>query len=86
MHEQPACAQLDILATVYKSLPNKGRLIIIDISQTYVPKPIMLQGEPYIQEYLENFDNLASNNKYFYLVSRLEHIPNHVSIWTLQKI
>ena len=85
MHEQPACAQLDILATVYKSLPNKGRLIIIDISQTYVPKPIMLQGEPYIEDYLENFETLVSNNEYFSVVSREEHVPKHVTIWTLQK-
>ena len=58
MHEQPECAHLDILKTVHKSLPRKGKFIIIDISDTYVPRPIMLQGEPYIEDYLMNFEKL----------------------------
>ena len=86
MHEQPECAHLDILKTVHKSLPRKGKFIIIDISETYVPRPIMLQGEPYIEEYLKNFEKLMLNNEYFALSSRIEHIPKHVTIWTLQKI
>ena len=86
MHEQPECAQLDILSTVHKSLPRKGKFLIVDISETYVPKPIMLQGEPYIEGYLENFEKIMSNNEYFSLISRVEHIPKHVTFWTLQKI
>jgi len=85
MHEQPECAHIDILSTVHKSLPRKGKFVIVDICETYVPKPIMLQGEPYIEDYLENFETLVSNNEYFSVVSREEHVPKHVTIWTLQK-
>ena len=48
-----------------------------DIASNYKPKEIMLSGEPYLIDYLNNIDNFLKNFKKIIIV------PDHVHLWEL---
>ena len=55
MHELPYIARQAIIDNAYEGLSTGGLFLIVDISNSYVPKEMMLKGEPFVTEYLENF-------------------------------
>lgn len=56
-HEIPKYGWYKIIENAL-SFTNE-ELIILDISLNYSPSDIMLTGEPYIENYLDNFQNVA---------------------------
>ena len=75
MHEIPEYAQHKIIKNSLRIA--KKDIIIVDISPNYSPSKLMLTGEPYILDYLLNFDNITKK----YNFSSIELINNHVKIW-----
>lgn len=77
-HEIPQKSRKKIIQKSLK-IANK-RVIIIDISPKKIPSKLMLSGEPYLLEYLQNIDcDLKYANKNY------ELIKNHVKIWEFIK-
>tara|TARA_B100001094_G_C17818537_1_gene617319 strand:- start:36 stop:254 length:219 start_codon:yes stop_codon:yes gene_type:complete len=50
-------------------------VIIIDIASNYEPKQIMLSGEPYLLDYLDNIDKTLQD------FTKTVYIDKHVNIW-----
>jgi ubiquinone/menaquinone biosynthesis C-methylase UbiE len=72
-HEMPQEAHIKIINNAIQIA--KKEVVIVDIASNYVPKQIMLSGEPYLLDYLNNIDEtLKSFNKTVY-------IDKHVNIW-----
>jgi SAM-dependent methyltransferase len=80
MHELPACARKDILRQAHKSLNKNGFMVIVDIERTYMPKQIMLTGEPFIYDYLEHFNDEINNSLYFNTTQQ-PWLDGHVDSW-----
>lgn len=76
-HEMPLDAQCRVIENAIKIA--KEEVIIVDISSSYQPKKIMLAGEPYLSDYLDNIDNVLSN------FDKTNYIENHVTIWKYKK-
>ena len=51
--------------------------ILVDISPNYKPSEVMLSGEPYLINYLKNFDKFMEKEEF----RNIELINNHVRIW-----
>ena len=49
----------------------------MDISSNYSPSKIMLSGEPYLNEYLDNIDKQMIKHNFV----KTTYIDNHVDIW-----
>ena len=77
-HEIPYFAQMNIVMNALEIA--KEKVIIIDISPNYKPKKIMLDGEPYLLDYLSNIERLLIN------FEKKELIKNHVTLWEYNKI
>ena len=77
LHEIPYFAQKNIINNAIRIA--KEKVIFVDISPNYIPSKIMLSGEPYLIEYLENINLLLKN------FEKKELIKNHVTIWHLNK-
>ena len=75
MHEMPEYAYKNVIKNCKRI--SKYNIIIVDISPNYSPSEIMLAGEPYLIDYLENFDNFIKSEEFEYL----ELIDNHVRVW-----
>ena len=75
MHEIPNYAHVNIINNCKRI--SKSNVIIVDISPTYSPSRIMLAGEPYLIDYLKNFDNLMEQEGF----KNIEMIDDHVRIW-----
>ena len=76
-HEMPIEAQYKVIENAIKIAKNE--VIIVDIARNYKPKEIMLKGEPYLIDYLENIDNILSN------FDKKIYIDKHVNIWKYKK-
>jgi hypothetical protein len=68
----------------YKVIENaiqiaEKEVIIVDIASNYKPKEIMLKGEPYLIDYLNNIDNIVSD------FEKTNYINGHVNIWKYKK-
>lgn len=74
-HEMPLFAQFNVIDNAFK-IANK-EIVIVDISPDYKPSQIMLSGEPYLNNYLNNIKNIL----YDYEFKETILIPNHVHIW-----
>ena len=72
-HEMPLFAQLNVIHNALK-IANK-EIVIVDISPNYTPSQIMLSGEPYLNNYLNNINDIL------YEFDETILIPNHVHIW-----
>lgn len=75
-HELPQHARLCIVDKA-KKIADK-RVIVVDISPTYIPSKSMLMGEPYLLEYKENI--CADLNDF------TEHVlvDGHVHMWVFE--
>lgn len=74
-HEMPLKAQINVRDNMI--LNSKKKVIIVDIASNYKPKKIMLSGEPYLLDYLNNIDYVLKDFKKNII------FPNHLSIWEL---
>lgn len=83
MHELPAVARKAILHNTYRKLPKGGLLLVVDISTTYVPRETMLKGEPFCEEYLEEFHRELNETR-FDVTSKM-WIDDHVVTYWCRK-
>ena len=74
-HEMPNYAHHKIIKNAKRI--TKHAIIIVDISPTYSPSPLMLSGEPYLLNYKATIQNILTQHQFSYL----EYIPNHVGLW-----
>ena len=74
-HEMPNYAHHKIIKNAKRI--TKHAIIIVDISPTYSPSPLMLSGEPYLLNYKATIQKLLTDHNFNYL----EYIPNHVGLW-----
>lgn len=75
MHEIPEYAQNKIIQNCIRIA--KKDIIIVDISPKYTPSKLMLSGEPYLINYLSNFNNIMVKNNF----TSIELVKNHVNLW-----
>jgi len=76
-HEMPLEAQINIRDNMIFNANKK--IVIVDIASNYSPKKIMLNGEPYLLDYLNNIDEILKDFK------KIIIIPDHVHLWELDK-
>ena len=79
MHELPSVARKAVISNIYKKIRPGGQLLVVDIHQTYIPKEIMLQGEPFCLDYIENFSKELEDSDFD--VKSKTWIKNHVQTW-----
>ena len=85
-HEIPSTGQRKIINNAIRIA--RKTVIIVDISKNYEPTELMLSGEPYLQEYLNNFENLLS---YYYSIGRgirwkkTNIVKDRVDMWEYTK-
>jgi SAM-dependent methyltransferase len=77
MHEVPQIYRKKIINNALSLACEK--VIIVDISPEYIPSDIMLLGEPYLLDYLQNIQNDL------YLSVENIIIKGHVNMWTINK-
>lgn len=75
-HEVPRDARLSMLRRLSKSIKT---VVVLDISQDYIPSRQMLYGEPYLYDYLEHINTDIEN--IFKFVSKYIIVPNHATLW-----
>tara|TARA_Y100000385_G_scaffold172767_1_gene178864 strand:+ start:1419 stop:2054 length:636 start_codon:yes stop_codon:yes gene_type:complete len=75
LHEIPYKARDNIINNAKKNADYE--IIIMDISSNYSPSKIMLSGEPYLIEYLNNIDKQMNKHDFI----KTTYIDNHVDIW-----
>ena len=77
-HELPKQAQVEILEAI-----DAPEIWIIDIATNYTPSPAMLMGEPYLIEYLYEFNSTVTD--FAAAAGRTlateEIVPGHVTLW-----
>ena len=76
-HEMPFEAQYKVIENAIQIAEKE--VIIVDIASNYKPKEIMLKGEPYLIDYLNNIDNIVSD------FEKTNYINGHVNIWKYKK-
>ena len=79
-HEMPQQAQIRVINNGI--MIAKEEFIIVDIAPNYKnknPPKIMLSGEPYLLNYLNNIENIL------YDFEKTIYIPNHVNVWKYKK-
>ena len=79
-HEMPQQAQIRVINNGI--MIAKEEFIIVDIAPNYKnknPPKIMLSGEPYLLNYLNNIENIL------YDFEETIYIPNHVHVWKYKK-
>ena len=74
-HEIPTHGHEKILKNCIRVA--KKEIIIVDISTNYKPSNMMLSGEPYINDYLNNIDETMYN----YGFKKYVLIKDHVDVW-----
>lgn len=75
MHEMPSYAHKNVIDNCKRI--SKYNIVIVDLSPNYKPTDIMLSGEPYLNDYLENFDTFMEDEGFDYI----ELVDNHARIW-----
>lgn len=79
-HEMPEQAQIKVINNAL--MIAKEEFIIMDIAPNYKnknPPQLMLNGEPYLMNYLNNIENILFD------FEETIYIPNHVHIWKYKK-
>ena len=74
-HEMPNYAHVTIVENAKRIAREK--VVIVDISTSYKPSPMMLSGEPYILNYLVTIDSILEE------FDKKIIVPNHVDMWEL---
>lgn len=85
LHETPLHGIIQILHEMNRITVSNGVIAIVDISPEYNPSFLMELGEPYIQSYLANVDNIIytfakQHNK---TLDRQVLVEGHVILWML---
>ena len=75
LHEMPQSAHKKIIQNCFRI--SRDNVLFVDISPDYNPSQIMIAGEPYLLDYLANFDNLMKTFGFSYI----ELVPGHVRVW-----
>jgi SAM-dependent methyltransferase len=75
LHEMPHEAHIKVIENCFRITRNN--IIFMDISPSYNPSEIMISGEPYLNDYLLNFDKLMEE----YEFNNIEIIEDHVRLW-----
>ena len=75
LHEMPEYAHKKIIENCFRI--SRKNIIFVDISPNYNPSEIMIAGEPYLLDYLTNFNNLMKSFGFKYI----ELVPGHVTLW-----
>ena len=78
-HEIPKEGHKKILNNALRI--SRNGVIIVDISTDYKPSKLMLAGEPYTLDYIQNIDNLMEE----YSFEKTNVIKGHVDMWTYKK-
>ena len=84
-HEMPRKARHKVLRNM---LRIAKKCIVVDISPTYKPSQMMLQGEPYILEYLKHMDEDVMRVAQKTSATELRRevlIPNHAVLWSIAR-
>jgi len=85
LHEQTSQRRKRIVMNAARIC--REEFLIMDIHPKYNPSWLMKTGEPYIEDYLENFDDelsfICENNKSIMLKTSL--CENRVLLWTVKK-
>lgn len=76
-HEIPKEGHIAIIENCIRVARKK--VIIVDISTTYNPSELMLSGEPYIKDYINDVDATL------YDFEKKSIIEKHVDMWVYQK-
>lgn len=56
VHELPEAAHSVLINAMLQATHACGQIWIVDIAPSYTPSPMMLSGEPYLQEYMKTFE------------------------------
>ena len=72
-HEMPREAHLKIIENAIQIAQKE--VIIVDIASNYEPKQIMLSGEPYLLDYLDNIEETLTD------FTKTVYIDKHVNVW-----
>lgn len=78
-HEIPEEGQINIINNAIRIARKK--IIFVDISTNYKPSKLMLSGEPYVIDYINNIDSLFDR----YSFHKENLIKGHVDMWTYTK-
>ena len=78
-HEIPLYGHKNIIKNAIRVA--KKKIIIVDISTNYVPSELMLSGEPYILDYIDNIDKLFEDFSF----KKETLIEGHVDKWIYSK-
>lgn len=89
-HEMPTSAHEKIIRNAIRVARKK--VVIVDISKDYNPTKVMLSGEPYLLNYLDNFENTIERTPFKYPlyyktrskldgVNKTNLVKGHVDMW-----
>ena len=76
LHEVPKVNRKNIIDNAISLA--KEKIIILDIASNYNPSKFMINGEPYLEDYLNNIDNELENFKKIIIKE------NHIHLWVLE--
>ena len=68
-----------------KNFGLEKSIVILDIHPSYIPSKEMLEGEPFIFEYLSNFDKQFKTNFGYGKVKRKDIIEDRLTRWVYKK-
>ncbi len=89
-HEMPTSAHEKIIRNAIRVARKK--VVVVDISKDYNPTKAMLSGEPYLLNYLDNFENTIERTPFKYPlyyktrskldgVNKTNLVKGHVDMW-----
>jgi len=89
-HEMPTSAHEKIIRNAIRIARKK--VVVVDISKDYKPTKVMLSGEPYLMNYLENFEKTIERTPFQYPlyyktrsklngVNKTTLVKGHVDMW-----
>ena len=83
MHELPTVAHEQVLDAMLEATEKRnGEVWVVDIDPSYVPKASMLAGEPYVPDYLLNFESTIEGRGKD--VDTFSIVTGHVRGWVLR--
>ena len=84
MHEMPSKARLRVLLNAQRIA--RRSVMVVDIWPGFKPTAMMLSGEPYVLDYLENIDaEVKASAGPGWRVQRVDIVPEHVTMWRLDR-
>ena len=86
MHEMPQDGRRRVLRNALRIA--KSKVMVVDIWPGFEPSPMMLSGEPFILEYLENIegDVDAVADPTVWEVTRVDVVEQHVRMWKFERL